>query len=124
MYLKGKIFRDNDYLDWVRRRPCLVSGSTQQVVAHHVRIGLSGGMGLKPSDYRTLPLDARLHRLLHDTGEKTFWKEHNIDPIKAIITQAIVYLTELIVSSDREDATRSVEDAIWFLREKMRKRDS
>ena len=114
MYLKGKIFRDSTYLKWVRERPCLVSGSTN-VVAHHVRIGLSGGMGIKPSDYRTLPLDYKLHMLLHNVGEKTFWKDHSIDPHKAIITQLLIYLSQIVVQSEREDGTRAIEDAIWYL---------
>lgn len=118
MYLKGKIFRDSNYLNWVRERQCLVSGYSENVVAHHVRIGLSGGMGIKPSDYRTLPLDSKLHMILHNIGEKTFWKDHKIDPFKAIATQLLIYLSQLVVHSTREDGIRAIEDSIWDLTKK------
>lgn len=121
MYLKGKLFRDDQYLDFVRQRPCLVSGSSHNVVAHHVRIGQSGGMGIKPSDYRCLPIDYQLHMILHNVGEKTFWKDHKIDPFKEIITQLFVYLSQEVVHASREDGIRAIEDSIWHLKTSKKK---
>ncbi len=60
-------------------------GSPQLSVAHHVRMGGNGGMGLKPSDYRTVPLTDQEHRTLHQHGEKSFWREAGVDPDQVII---------------------------------------
>ena len=37
-------------------------------------------MGLKPSDYRTVPLNQFVHQELHQIGEKSFWERHKIVP--------------------------------------------
>jgi hypothetical protein len=49
------------------------------MVAHHVRMGGYGGMGMKPSDYRTLPLTAFQHVKLHSTVEKDYYEVHELD---------------------------------------------
>ena len=61
-------------------------GSSANVCAAHVRNGGGGGMGLKPDDFRTVPLcwgpNANIHRQLgchdrqHIVGEETFWQEY------------------------------------------------
>lgn len=43
------------------------------IVAHHVRIGMNGGTGIKPSDCYCVPLCAECHNRVH-RGERTFWK--------------------------------------------------
>ncbi len=73
--------RDKSYLEFVRSKPCIVSESEYGVVAHHCRYAPhGGGMGLKPSDYRCVPLNQFYHRKLHDQGEKSFWQDHGICP--------------------------------------------
>lgn len=57
--------RSTSHLDHVRSLPCCVSGSTQQVVAHHVE---NGGMGRKCSDLLTVPLTDELHAYYHQHG--------------------------------------------------------
>ncbi len=114
-YIKGRLFRDNEYLSFVRQRPCLVTGAIDNVVAHHVRLGQSGGMGIKPSDYRTLPLTSIQHRLLHDQGEKSYWYLRGIDPRKAMLTQLLLYLSLKVTDSDYEESMRAIEDAVWHL---------
>lgn len=47
--------------------------------AAHVRMG-QGGMGLKPSDDRCLPLCVEHHRRQHAMGEARFWMFHDLDP--------------------------------------------
>lgn len=37
-------------------------------------------MGLKPSDYRCVPLNQFYHQRLHSQGERSFWAEHGICP--------------------------------------------
>jgi len=49
------------------------------MVAHHVRLNCRGGMGLKPSDYETIPLTAHQHWLLHQGVEREFYEIHGID---------------------------------------------
>lgn len=50
--------------------------------AAHVRIGGDGGMSLKPSDWRTVPLcghdsDSEGHHAQqHRLGERVFWEEY------------------------------------------------
>lgn len=53
-------------------------------VAHHVRIGYSGGMGAKPSDYRTVPLTDHQHKTLHQMGETSFWAQYGLSPFQVI----------------------------------------
>jgi len=49
------------------------------MVAHHVRMGCTGGMGLKPSDYRTIPLTAYEHFKLHQGVEKEYYDKADLD---------------------------------------------
>ncbi len=51
-------------------------------------------MGLKPSDYRAIPLCQRHHATQHQTGEKAFWQLERIDPRRVMIRCMNVYLRE------------------------------
>lgn len=64
----------------------------EDTVAHHVRIGGGGGVGLKPSDYRTVPLTDSEHRALHQAGERTFWRSRGVDPDRVIIALLTRYM--------------------------------
>jgi hypothetical protein len=65
---------------------CAMCGSTTNVVGAHVRKGSICGTGLKPDDFRVVPLCdgpyANIHRQLgchnrqHIVGEDTFWQEY------------------------------------------------
>ena len=89
--------RNQKYLDWVRdRRRCLVSGKKAEV-AHHVRFNdNTSGVGLRPSDYRVLPLLHTYHttgsNAVHRIGPQSFYKKFSIDPKKVMIQQIIDYL--------------------------------
>ncbi len=73
--------RDQTYLAFVRSQPCCVTGSEFEVVAHHVRMKPhGGGVGLKPSDYRTVPLQTMRHLELHSMSDRVFWQKHGVDP--------------------------------------------
>jgi hypothetical protein len=39
-------------------------------------------MGKKPSDFYTVPLCAFCHHRQHVIGERTFWEQLNLDPLK------------------------------------------
>lgn len=57
----------------------------EETIAAHVRFRGKGGMGLKPSDYRTVPLTDREHREQHQKGERSFWRGIGVNPDKIII---------------------------------------
>lgn len=82
--------RDNAYLAWVRRLPCVCCGSVQRVEAAHIRAGYSTagwaptGMAQKPDDFRVAPLCASCHRegpdAQHRSNERAWWSARGIDP--------------------------------------------
>lgn len=80
-------YRSASYLKHVRGFVCAVSGSREHVCegrieAAHVRMGTDGGLGVKPSDFYTVPLCTKAHANQHSLGEQTFWKHHGVDPLK------------------------------------------
>lgn len=71
--LKKKPFRSEKYRRWIAGLPCCatsIEGSTQ---CAHIRHGLLGGVGLKPSDEWCVPLAWQSHDTQHRIGEKNFW---------------------------------------------------
>jgi len=98
---KKRTYRNEDYLRFIRRQICLVEGNDYNVVAHHVRLGQNGGMGLKPSDYRTIPLFTRRHIELHNTGERSFYKKYGIDEKLAIICCLTSYICHKLPTTNK-----------------------
>lgn len=90
--------RDAKYLAWLRELPCVACGRTSTdsycSQAAHVRVGGDGGMGLKPSDYRAVPLCFMCHRAQHDYGERTFWERAKLDPQVVIATLLVRYIDD------------------------------
>lgn len=82
--------RSEAYLEFIRGRPCVITGRSG-VHAHHVKIYGSGGMSLKPSDYLCVPLCHEEHSALHQMGEKTYWARQQIDPGFLICRQLLLY---------------------------------
>lgn len=78
------------YLNFIRRQPCMICGTTRAVEAAHVRSGYaeagwrSTGMQEKPDDRRTLPLCREHHRegprAQHAANERRWWESHDIYP--------------------------------------------
>lgn len=72
--------RDNAYLAFLRRQPCLRCGSTPCDAAH-VRWAPPGsgwryvGKGEKPDDARAVPMCRADHELQHSMSEARFWAE-------------------------------------------------
>lgn len=85
--------RSSKYLAYIRSKPCSVTGSDVDVVAHHVRIGFFGS-GMKPSDFRCLPLTAEEHGHLHHVGEKRYWQLRGEDPFQLIVMNLLVYIAQ------------------------------
>lgn len=75
--------RNPEYLAFMRRLPCIISGKTAETVAHHVRVGLNRG-AKRPGDDRCIPLADSLHNIhpgsLHTGSERVFWNRYAIDP--------------------------------------------
>lgn len=72
---KAEYIRDKKHLQWIATLPCCVTGKPD-VQAAHIRTGQTGGMGLKPCDSLTVPLDHMAHRIQHDIGEAKFWGKY------------------------------------------------
>lgn len=93
---------------WPEREDPLFDPESFGTVAAHVRIGNGGGMGLKPSDYRTVPLTDQEHREQHQVGERTWWRNLGVDPSQIIISLLCRYLNvpddeRIILLNDRDD---------------------
>ena len=88
----SKTPRSPRYLNWIRSHNCVVTQTQTDIQAHHVRLFGDGGVGLKPSDFRTVPLCAAQHAALHNMGEKSFWKANDID-IEMLV---MIFMTQYI----------------------------
>jgi hypothetical protein len=81
--------RDNDakHLEWIRRLPCVITG-TFPVDAAHVRYEdraygkRETGKGEKPDDKWVVPLSRQKHDEQHSMNERIFWARHGVDPLR------------------------------------------
>ncbi|MFG1302668.1 hypothetical protein V5F34_00815 [Xanthobacter autotrophicus] len=79
--------RDEAHLALVRRLPCVASGSMANVEAAHLRFSedqfgkVSPGRA-KPSDEWVLPLCHAEHMRQHAMGERDYWAQLGIEPLK------------------------------------------
>lgn len=73
--------RSSGHLKFVRGFVCAVQNAVcnGRIEAAHVRGETDGGLGVKPSDYWTIPLCAYHHATQHAEGEGEFQKRHNIN---------------------------------------------
>lgn len=87
--------KSDEYLNWIREQPCVVTGMMgETIVAHHVRVGTGGGMGLKPSDYFCVPLDSHQHMLLHQIGERTYWSQRCVSVFNVILELNLEFIKD------------------------------
>lgn len=78
------------YLKFLRGKSCVVCQRPAEH-AHHVRLGHSAGVGMKPPDSRALPMCGPCHAELHHRGERSYWEATHVgDPF----LQVMRYLTE------------------------------
>lgn len=73
MLPKEPRIRDPKHLKRIRSLACCVCGAPPPSEACHIRLGLAGGMSLKPSDDLTVGLCSRCHRHQHQYGEVQAW---------------------------------------------------
>jgi len=74
----AKARKDSGYLTWLRKCPCIVTGTLPVEAAHlstaNPKYGHMGrGKGQKAADRWALPLIAEEHRLQHSMGEEKYW---------------------------------------------------
>lgn len=79
--------KNADFLSFIRGLPCCSCGAVSQVQAAHVRIlpvkeELKGGTGKKPADFAAVPLCFSCHSTQHQKGERTFWANKRVEPIR------------------------------------------
>lgn len=97
-YPKPVRLRDRNYVAFIRREPCCVSGTASH--HHHVVPKGWGKMGSKVSDYRGVPLSPRLHNEYHRLGRERFEAKYNVDLDEVQIQCLEKYLSAL---KDGED---------------------
>lgn len=74
--------RSEKHLAYVRTLRSIISGSEEDIEACHIRTGTDGGTGIKPSDYFTVPMTRREHKIQHVRGERAHFATHGVtDPI-------------------------------------------
>ena len=99
------------HLKFIRSLPCLNCLDNTSTEAAHLRrsdarIGFKNpGVGAKPDDRFVLPLCGKCHRLQHQIGENSFWKDR--DPL-------LVALALYSVSGDNEAGEKIVQAAFRY----------
>lgn len=72
--------RSPKHLAWVRGHRCIVPGCRdRRIVAHHVRVGGTGGTALLPPDSAAIPMCHFHHMAGHDRGWRTFERARGLD---------------------------------------------
>ena len=67
---------DAKRLAFIRTLHCVVCYAPPPSEACHIRMGLGGGVALKPKDLWTLPMCHRCHANSHSgAGEVAFWRD-------------------------------------------------
>jgi len=86
-FQKRKRYKNEKYLRFIRSKGCVICG--HPAVAHHEQV-TGRGMGIKSSDYETIPLCEKCHEARHRLGKDTFWQGYDIQKL------IIEHLTEYI----------------------------
>lgn len=89
---KPIIVRDPKHLKAMSELPCLVTGDTSGVQVHHLLRSGQKALGRKSGDNYCIPLNHRVHDILHRKGDETgFLKEFGIsDPVDVAMTLYLV----------------------------------
>lgn len=109
-------WRSPAHCDWIRGFCCCVCGSSTNVVPAHVRLGSHTPLGRKPDDWRAVPLcdgpfsnavnQLGCHNRQHAVGEKTFWRDDDVEGVIAEFIKASPKRREIeAVMRERENAS-------------------
>jgi hypothetical protein len=74
MFQKQERIEDEAYRKYCRELPCFVT-NREGVDFAHIRLGSHTGISQKPNDYDAHPLNPSEHRLQHQIGEATYWRD-------------------------------------------------
>lgn len=80
--------RDEEYLEYVRTRPCMCCGKQHRSDAHHLKDNRLGGISQKSPDWTALPLCHECHlAIAHGTGWKDAmrWLPYDLPTVCAIL---------------------------------------
>lgn len=76
MHPQHELHTDEDYLQWIREQPSIISGRPAPSDPHHVwNTGKKG----KRNDYLAVPLTREEHTHYHSWGHKTFEERYNVE---------------------------------------------
>lgn len=83
-------WQNEAYLKFVRSQPCVVTGTTEAVEAHHVIGHGQSGMAMKTHDLMAFPLSHNEHMKLHDNGWQQWERQHGsqLEHVMATINKA------------------------------------
>lgn len=90
---KMTIIRDREWLDYLHTQPCIITGQLGNDSETIDPAHLGAFKGFKRSDNETLPLLHRFHKLGHNKGEMTMWRENLPDYVLLLALRA--YAREL-----------------------------
>jgi len=95
-YFKQAIYKDEQYLKYIRSLHCICCDSMREVAAHHESFGDKAmGKNLIP-DTQTIPLCVNCHiPKRHTMGFKSFYGMINKDPKLIIIRNITEYMIRL-----------------------------
>jgi len=74
--LKPTTIRDEGYLGYLRRQPCVACLDSAPSDPHHLEQGKIGGKG---DDWTAVPLCRRCHRTYHDKGQDALETMHRVN---------------------------------------------
>jgi hypothetical protein len=92
--------KDEKYLTWIRQLACLLCGDNTSTEAAHIRMldvlvsKRECGKSERPDDRWALPLCGKCHRIQHEQGERYFWAERYVDPIRASLALQVAFLRD------------------------------
>lgn len=92
---KQSVPRDEEYLNFIRSLPCQVCSYPAPSNAHHHPLEGNSSVGLKTSDYRTVPLCSiprgsvePCHSKVHRVGRRSFWGDTDVEVIISLLNVA------------------------------------
>lgn len=103
---KKKSVKNNDYLEYIRNKPCCSCSNPPKNDPHHwSRTGKKGGMGAKTDDYRTVPLCRECHDHWHNTGALP--RQTMVGTKQHFANCQVDYLIEWITKKEKNNDKRS-----------------
>lgn len=122
---KAKATKRGDYLSFIRKLPCVVTGRYGNIEAAHLSFAspkhghYGRGRGTKAPDRWALPLNTDQHSRQHDMNETAYWLDTGIDP--HLTALAIFGLWSDLGDEAHEFATAIIMGARGYTMERFRK---